>query len=79
LSLIPRLMEVAKFPPRIRSGAAHCQEIVLEGDRIDLRDIPIILCSAAADIPVQPNPSIEYARKPIAFDALLAMLKRMSV
>jgi len=44
LSLIPRLMEVAKFPPRIRSGAAHCQEIVLEGDRIDLRDIPIITC-----------------------------------
>ena len=43
LSLIPRLMEVAKFPPRIRSGA-HCQEIVLEGDRIDLRDIPIITC-----------------------------------
>lgn len=44
LSLIPRLMEVAKFPPRIRSGPAHCQEIVLEGDRIDLRDIPIITC-----------------------------------
>jgi 4-hydroxy-3-polyprenylbenzoate decarboxylase len=44
LSLLPRLMEVAKFPPRIRSGPAHCQEIVLEGDRIDLRDIPIITC-----------------------------------
>jgi 4-hydroxy-3-polyprenylbenzoate decarboxylase len=44
LSLLPRLMEVAKFPPRIRSGAARCQEIVLQGDRIDLRDIPIITC-----------------------------------
>ena len=44
LSLLPRLMEVAKFPPRVRSGPARCQEIVLEGDRIDLRDIPIITC-----------------------------------
>ena len=44
LSLLPRLMEVAKFPPRTRSGAAHCQEIVLQGDQIDLRDIPIITC-----------------------------------
>lgn len=44
LSLLPRLMEVAKFPPRIRSGAARCQEIVLQGDQIDLRDIPIITC-----------------------------------
>ena len=44
LSLLPRLMEVAKFPPRIHSGAARCQEIVLQGDRIDLRDIPIITC-----------------------------------
>ena len=44
LSLLPRLMEVAKFPPRTRSGTAPCQEIVLQGDRIDLRDIPIITC-----------------------------------
>src|SRR6185437_8428226 len=44
LSLLPRLMEVAKFPPRFRSGSARCQEIVLEGDAIDLRNIPIITC-----------------------------------
>ena len=44
LSLLPRLMEVAKFPPRVRSGSARCQEIVLEGDAIDLRNIPIITC-----------------------------------
>jgi CheY-like chemotaxis protein len=43
-----------------------------------LRDIPIILCSAASDIPVQPNPTIAYARKPLSFDALLAMLERMA-
>ena len=38
-----------------------------------------ILCSAAADIPAQPNPTIEYARKPLSFDSLLAMLERMAV
>jgi len=43
-----------------------------------LRDIPIILCSAASDIPVQPNPNIAYARKPLSFDMLLAMLERMA-
>jgi hypothetical protein len=48
-------------------------------DDPDLRAIPIILCSAAADIPAQPNPTIEYARKPLSFDSLLAMLERMTV
>jgi CheY-like chemotaxis protein len=43
-----------------------------------LRSIPILLCSAAADIPVQPNPIIAYARKPLSFDTLLAMLERLS-
>ncbi|MCX4172700.1 MULTISPECIES: response regulator [Paraburkholderia] len=43
----------------------------------NLRAIPIILCSAAADIPVQPNSTIAYARKPLSFDALLAMLQQM--
>ena len=60
----------------VMSGLQLCAALYADPE---LRDIPIILCSAAADIPVQPNPSIEYARKPIAFDALLAMLKRMSV
>lgn len=44
LSMLPRLMEVAKFPPRLRSGPARCQEIVQRGDEIDLREIPIITC-----------------------------------
>jgi CheY-like chemotaxis protein len=43
-----------------------------------LRTVPIILCSAVADIPAQPNPKIEYARKPLSLDALLAMLRRMA-
>jgi len=44
LSLLPRLLEVAKFPPRVRSGTPACQQVVLRGDQIDLRTIPIITC-----------------------------------
>jgi 4-hydroxy-3-polyprenylbenzoate decarboxylase len=44
LSLLPRLMEVAKFPPRVKLGTPPCQEIILRGDQIDLRKIPIITC-----------------------------------
>ncbi|HXC25294.1 MAG TPA: menaquinone biosynthesis decarboxylase [Gemmatimonadaceae bacterium] len=44
LSLLPRLMEVAKFPPRVQSNDPACQEIVLRGNQIDLRTIPIITC-----------------------------------
>lgn len=43
LSLIPRLLEMAKFPPRVRSGGA-CQQIVWKGDEVDLRRLPIITC-----------------------------------
>jgi 4-hydroxy-3-polyprenylbenzoate decarboxylase len=43
LSLIPRLLEMAKFPPRVRSSGA-CHEIVWKGDDIDLRKLPIITC-----------------------------------
>ena len=42
LSLLPRLMEVAKFPPRMKSGTPSCQEIVWRGDDIDLRKIPVL-------------------------------------
>jgi 4-hydroxy-3-polyprenylbenzoate decarboxylase len=44
LSLLPRLMEVAKFPPRMRSGSPPCQEIVIRGKDIDLTKLPIIKC-----------------------------------
>ncbi|HYV96138.1 MAG TPA: menaquinone biosynthesis decarboxylase [Gemmatimonadaceae bacterium] len=44
LSLLPKLFEVAKFPPRVSSGLAPCQEIVQRGDEIDLRTLPIITC-----------------------------------
>ncbi|CAD6542264.1 Regulator of RpoS [Paraburkholderia kirstenboschensis] len=59
----------------VMSGLQLCAALYADPD---LCTIPVILCSAAADIPVQPNPSIQYARKPISFDALLTMLKRVS-
>lgn len=42
LSLLPRLAEMAKFPPRSRSGRPACQEVVLRGDDIDLDQIPFL-------------------------------------
>jgi 4-hydroxy-3-polyprenylbenzoate decarboxylase len=44
LSLLPRLLEVAKFPPRMKGGTPSCQEVVWRGDEIDLRKLPIITC-----------------------------------
>jgi 4-hydroxy-3-polyprenylbenzoate decarboxylase len=42
LSLLPRLMEVAKFPPRMKSGKPSCQEIVWRGDEVNLDKLPIL-------------------------------------
>jgi 4-hydroxy-3-polyprenylbenzoate decarboxylase len=44
LSLLPRLLELGKFPPRLKGGSAPSQEIVLRGDDVDLRTLPIIKC-----------------------------------
>ena len=44
LSLLPRLLEIGKFPPRVKGGRPPSQEIVWRGDEIDLRKLPIIIC-----------------------------------
>ncbi len=44
LSLIPRLLEVAKFPPRTRSGTPPCQEVVWRGGDVDLDKLPLMKC-----------------------------------
>lgn len=44
LSMLPRLLEVAKFPPRTKGGSPPCQEVVWRGDEIDLDRLPIITC-----------------------------------
>ena len=44
LGLLPRLLEVSKFPPRVKGGSPACQEVVWRGDEIDLDKIPVITC-----------------------------------
>src|SRR2546430_2892985 len=43
LSMLPRLIEVAKFPPRMTTGP-RCQEVVWRGDEINLDKLPLITC-----------------------------------
>ena len=43
LALIPRLAELARFPPRTRGGRAACQEVVLQGDEVDLGKLPFLV------------------------------------
>lgn len=44
LALLPRLLEVAKFPPRVRGGKPACQHVVWRGDEVDLRKLPVMKC-----------------------------------
>ncbi|HUQ18253.1 MAG TPA: menaquinone biosynthesis decarboxylase [Gemmatimonadaceae bacterium] len=44
LSLLPRLLEIGKFPPRVQGGHVAAQEVVWKGDEVDLRKLPIITC-----------------------------------
>ena len=44
LSLLPKLLEISKFPPRVKSGKPACQEVVMRDKDVDLRKIPIITC-----------------------------------
>ncbi len=43
LAMLPRLVELGKFPPKHRGGRPACQEIVLQGDEIDLGRIPFLV------------------------------------
>jgi 4-hydroxy-3-polyprenylbenzoate decarboxylase len=43
LAMLPKLAEMAKFPPKTRGGRPACQEIVLQGDDIDLATIPFLV------------------------------------
>ncbi|MGH2899092.1 MAG: UbiD family decarboxylase domain-containing protein, partial [Solirubrobacteraceae bacterium] len=44
LSLLPRLLEVGKFPPRMRRGDPPCQQVVWRGDEVDLDALPLMKC-----------------------------------
>src|SRR5439155_1023234 len=44
LALVPKLLELSKFPPRTVGGTPPCQEAVRRGPEVDLRHLPIITC-----------------------------------
>jgi 4-hydroxy-3-polyprenylbenzoate decarboxylase len=44
LSMLPRLLEVGKFPPRMRRGTPPCQETIWQGDQVNLDRLPLIKC-----------------------------------
>lgn len=44
LSLLPRLLEMGKFPPRTRGAKPSCQEVVWRGDEVDLDRLPLMKC-----------------------------------
>ncbi len=42
LAMLPKLAEMGKFPPRVKGGRAHCQEVVLRGEAVDLAQVPFL-------------------------------------
>ncbi|HEY4099258.1 MAG TPA: menaquinone biosynthesis decarboxylase [Gemmatimonadales bacterium] len=42
LALLPRLAELTRFPPRVGSGKPACQQVIWQGDEIDLDRIPFL-------------------------------------
>ena len=44
VQMLPKLAELTKVPPRGYRGKPPCQEIVIEGDAVDLSNIPVLTC-----------------------------------
>jgi 4-hydroxy-3-polyprenylbenzoate decarboxylase len=44
LAMLPKIAEIAKYPPRTVSGKPPCQEVVWRESEIDLGRLPIITC-----------------------------------
>ncbi|HEY2851295.1 MAG TPA: menaquinone biosynthesis decarboxylase [Gemmatimonadaceae bacterium] len=44
LALLPRLLEVGRFPPRVRSGTPPSQEVVWRDADVDLDRLPLMKC-----------------------------------
>jgi 4-hydroxy-3-polyprenylbenzoate decarboxylase len=44
LAMLPRLAEVAKFPPRTVGGRPACQEVVLRESDVKLQELPVPVC-----------------------------------
>ncbi|MBI4420502.1 MAG: menaquinone biosynthesis decarboxylase, partial [Gemmatimonadetes bacterium] len=44
LALLPKLLELSKYPPRTVSGTPSCQQVIQRDADVELRDWPIITC-----------------------------------
>ena len=44
LALLPRLLDVGRFPPRVRSGSPPSQEVVWREGDVDLDRLPLMKC-----------------------------------
>ena len=44
IALLPKIGEIAKYPPRTRTSRPPCQRTVLQGSEVDLGNLPIITC-----------------------------------
>ena len=44
LALLPRLLEVGRFPPRLRSGTPPSQEVIWRDADVDLDRLPLMKC-----------------------------------
>lgn len=44
LAMLPRLAEIAKFPPKTVGGRPPCQETVIRGPDVDLAELPVPIC-----------------------------------
>jgi len=44
LAMLPRLAEVAKFPPKTSGGRAPCQATIIQGPDVDLEQFPVPIC-----------------------------------
>ena len=44
LAMLPRLLEIAKFPPRRKTGSAPCQDVVWRDAEVNLDRLPLMRC-----------------------------------
>lgn len=64
---------VTDYMMPVMSGAELCAALAADAR---WQSIPVIFCSAALDFPLAHNPAIDYARKPLSFDTLHALIRR---
>ena len=62
LAMLPKLAEIGKFPPRVKSGRPPCQEVILRGDEVDLEQIPFLTTLARRRRPLHHAPDGHHDR-----------------